>query len=146
MRKKIDNGICGAWVIGQFIDKPTVDIVNNWTGGYKGYASMKDMIKELKKYGVSVVRKKAKNKKRFEVVAKIAIAFIQWEGNYKHWMEAYKNTHWVMVRLRDDDCLEIGCSNEGWFPVNSEFGRNYLKGGYIRSYLAITQTKGAKNA
>jgi hypothetical protein len=64
-----------------------------------------------------------------------AVAFIQW-GEYKHWAERQKHTHWVFMELRDDN-LHVFCNRDGWFSAETEHFREYLNNGYVRSILAL---------
>lgn len=137
--KKKDWGYCGCWVIAEIIGKSLNYVVKNWTGGYKGYAPLSEVEVELKKYGFKTIRKRAKDKKKFEGVADLAIAFIQFNGDYHHWAEAYRNTHFVLLEKRNGNLL---ISSNGYtFWRDSDYGRRYLERGYIRSYLIVTLEK-----
>lgn len=136
-KSKVKTGICGPWVIAYLAKKKLKEVIDNWTDGYRGFAPMGEVERELKKYGIETTRTRAIFKKEFEAVGgDLILAFIQW-GKHKHWIEAQKHTHWVVVEVRRDGDIWIGCSEDGWFPKDSEHGENYLKDGYIRSYLKI---------
>ncbi len=134
----VEQGICGPYALSVVLGKSMDEIIKDWIGGYKGYAPLNQIISMLDFYKVKYQRANGRRAKTFHELPKgidKVIARIQWEGNWKHWTEAQKNTHYVALKK----------TNGTWGVYTDEYKPKgfrlewsyYLKDGYITSYLYI---------
>lgn len=133
------KGICGPHAVSMgasryAIYKSVFDIINAWDGGYKGFATVKDMKRELAKYGwddIKTVRGNKLKELKLPEGYGFAIARIQWgDGEWKHWAEAQQNTHYVYLEGNEFISDEIPWRNLSKSVEYLEAGN-----GVVTSYL-----------
>lgn len=130
-------GVCGPAAIAALHGKTLEEVVNAWSEPYQGYAPVKVMKRELEKtYGWKVGMVRGGNIKKFLLPQghDYAIARIQWEGDWKHWAEAQKNTHYVaIIRGISTNC--VFSDETGWFDIPKTGEHEYLEKGHITSFI-----------
>lgn len=135
----IDKGSCGPSVLAVITHEEVSTIIDNWDN-YRGFAPVKEIRNELKKYGYETKFRQGGKSKEFPIPrTDLAIIRIQWLNDGKEWeafMEATKHTHYVLMK-RVLCAWWIFCNESGWFKLRSEQARNYLRNGYVSSYLEL---------
>ncbi len=135
-------GICGPYALSCVLEKSLSDVIQDWIGGYHGFAPFHKVMEMLDFYKVKYQRVNGHHAKTFHGLPQgvnNAIARIQWEGDYKHWAEAQKFTHYVAVKRVNGEILIYSdeLQEQSPFKFNSTQALDYLKDGYITSYLYI---------
>lgn len=132
-------GVCGPSAIAEAFGTSVQRVIDSWHVPYKGYANVGEVRNELSKRGWKTKLEKGNKAKKFTLPKgyNSAIARIQWEGDWGHWAEAQKHTHYVYLhRVRDgNDNIRIVCDGAGEFFSGSDFEKEYLKDGHITSYI-----------
>ena len=148
-------GVCGPSVIAVLTRTMVKEAITDWAGVFKGYAPMKEVQATLEELGYTVVRKKGNKARMFpEPTTDVAIIRVQWlkeDGTEFYWAAQTPNTHWVIMQkinsdkstnsygeISDDGEWWIFCNGQLWFKKDSEQGKEYLKRGYVSSYLEIS--------
>jgi hypothetical protein len=127
------------------IGKYVLKDINDYNKSVKGSgANLKPMIMLLKELGYSVERHnggKAKNLRGLCAMSMVEnkpiIARIQWlkdDGSEYYWKQAPLYTHYVLIRQKN-----IFCNGQGWFIRGSKQEEDYLKLGYVSSYLMVSK-------
>lgn len=136
----IGQGVCGLSVFAVLKQKNIIEVLIDYeivfeNTIYPGHMSLKDLKIMLKHY--HTIYKLRRGYKQKVVMAKKAICMVQWIGREKgpyhgfnSWQEASRNRHIILI-----DQEKVYCNANGWFD-RSEL-REYLKEGYITSYLQI---------
>jgi hypothetical protein len=141
-REKGFYGVCGPCTIAVLTRRSVKEIIDLWSGGYKGYGPLKEMQATLTKLGFSTVRVKGNKTRTFPIPAtRRAIVRIQWlkaDGTEYYWKAQTPNTHYILMYFWDGEWW-IFCNDALWFRKDSETGRNYLRLGYVSSYLEIRE-------
>jgi hypothetical protein len=141
-------GVCGPSTIAVLTRKSIKEIVDVWAGGFKGYAPLKEVQATLEKLGYVSIRKKGNKGKEFPVpTTDVAIVRIQWlkpDGTEYYWKAQTPNTHYVLM-LKHNGEWWIFCNSALWFRKDSEKARNYLRLGYISSYLEVAMFERSEN-
>lgn len=138
---KPELGICGPHAIASIVGMNVDQVIHTWVDGYQGYAPLWQVRRELSWYGVSCRLQSGRKSKIFSIPndTDAAIARIQWEGDWGHWAEAQKHTHYVALH-RVNGKLMVDCDGWGIFEANTN---DYLtdpeNGGHITSYLLINK-------
>ncbi len=140
-------GTCGPSILALLFNHPVEYIINHWYEDEykdKGYANLTEMRRELNCFTPNWVKIKRGNKSKELKLPEgywMAIARIQWEGDWGHWIEAQKHTHYVLIQAWGGE-NRIFCNSIGWF--NQSQNKNYLKKGHITSFLVIDNWKMVK--
>jgi hypothetical protein len=139
-REKGFYGVCGPSTIAVLARRSVKEIIDLWPGGYKGYGPLKEMQAILAKLGYSAVRVKGNKARVFPTPAtRRAIVRIQWlkpDGTEYYWKAQTPNTHYVLIYFWKGEWW-IFCNEFLWFKKNSLQAKDYLKLGYVSSYLEI---------
>lgn len=131
----LGKGTCGPCAIAAATNKRIQQIIDGWDDGYKGTAGVREVERELKKYGFVTVFKQGRKAKKLVMPNGYlaALAFIQCK-EYKSYIERQKHTHWIFLVMYDGD-LQVFCNRDGWFSAATK--PEYLNEGYIRSFLVL---------
>ena len=135
------GGTCGPSILALLFGHSVEYIITHWDKEYNGYATFGEMKNELALFSLAQVKRiGAKKSKKFKLPVGywMAIARIQWEGDWGHWAEAQKHTHYVLIQAWDAGS-RIFCNSRGWFHYSED--KNYLKNGHITSFLVIDDWK-----
>jgi len=148
-------GVCGPSTIAVLTNKTVKEIISIWEGGFKGYAPIKELQATLEKLGYFVNRQKGHKSRTFPTpTTNVAILRIQWlkeDGTEFYWAAQTPNTHYVIMQklnsdkstdtygeISDDGEWWIFCNGQLWFKKDSKQAKDYLKLGYVSSYLEIS--------
>jgi hypothetical protein len=135
-------GVCGPSTIAVLMHQSVQSVIADWAGAFKGYSPLKEMQATLEKLGYASVRIKGNKAKEFPTpTTKTAIIRIQWlkdDGTEFYWAAQTPNTHYVLMQKIDGDWW-VFCNSELWFKKDSAKAKDYLKLGYISSYLEISE-------
>ena len=144
-----EKGICGLAVLAVLFRTTIDEILDAYQvflkKEYPSYLSLKDLRAFLSHHGYKTMMKNGHKAKTFPLPEEdgTTIARIQWEGSdggkyhgYRSWQEATCNTHWVLI-MEHEGTAFVFCNGEGWFNNHDYRYREYLKPGYITSYLEV---------
>lgn len=140
-------GVCGPSTIAVLTRKTVREVISLWSGGFKGYAPIKELQATLEKLGYSVIRQKGHKSRTFPLPSTdVAILRIQWlkeDGTEFYWAAQTPNTHYVLMQKIDSNKNAEGewwifCNGQLWFRKDSKQAKDYLKLGYVTSYLEIS--------
>lgn len=97
----------------------------------------------LEAMGYSVKRVRGGRAKQFPTISpdRAAIVRIQWldkDGKEFPWFEAARHTHYVLLKWFDGDAY-VFCNSVGWFPAYGVYALNYLKQGYVSSFIEVSK-------
>jgi len=146
-------GVCGPSTIAVLTGKTVKEAISLWSGGFKGYAPIKELQATLEKLGYNVIRQKGHKSRTFPTPkTDVAILRIQWlkeDGTEFYWAAQTPNTHYVLMKKIETvnskvpgyfvDEWWIFCNGQLWFEKDSQQGKDYLKLGYVSSYLEISK-------
>lgn len=139
-REKGFYGVCGPSTIAVLTHRSVKEIIDLWPGGYKGYGPLKEMQSTLAKLGYLAVRVKGDRARTFpRPVTRRAIVRIQWlkpDGTEYYWKAQTPNTHYVLMSFYEGEWW-IFCNECLWFKRDSKKAKEYLRLGYVSSYLEI---------
>lgn len=132
------EGTCGPTLVAFLIGKTVKEVIDNWSIPYRGYCSFRELEKELNKYGVQTERVRAEFKDDYVLPegVQMAIARIQWKGQYSHWAIAEKNTHFIYFE-EALGALHYFDNTVGWFEKEWPVTKKYIKEGKITSFIKI---------
>jgi hypothetical protein len=137
-------GVCGPSTIAVLMHRPVKAIITDWAGIFKGYSPMREMEATLKELGFLPIHKKGNKAKVFPTpLTDAAIVRIQWlkdDGTEYYWAAQTPNTHYVLMQKIDGEWW-IFCNSWLWFKKDSEKAKDYLKLGYVSSYLEISSNQ-----
>ena len=139
------GGTCGVATVAALERKTVQSVIDSWAGekGWPGYSPIREMRATLEKDGYRVKVCQGHKAKEFPFIdCMAAIVRVQWlddDGkDYSGFMERARHTHYVLLEWHAGKIL-VFCNSDGWFPAKGKVARDYLKPGYVSSYLEVSR-------
>lgn len=148
------GGVCGPSCIA-VLERTSIEaILNRWLGvglnAFRGFTPIAELKSMLTKEGYSWRYVRGGKAKTFPVPSgDFAIVRIQWlqeDGTEYYWRAAGAHTHYVLMERREGDWdIAAGwwvfCNTDLWFPAQGARAQDYLKPGFVSSYLEIARMR-----
>lgn len=139
------GGTCGVAAIAALRGTTVEYVIERWVGKgeWPGYSPVKEMQATLEAMGYKTRKCRGGEAKQFpNVRSSAAIVRIQWldqDGKPFPWFEAFRHTHYVLMRWVKGEGFYVFCNGTGWFPAHGSFAKEYLRPGYVSSYIEVSR-------